>query len=50
MSLPDHLLDDDEPECACGLPPAKGRGLCLACQSDIDDLYADADIQDELDK
>ena len=49
MSLPDHLLDDDEPdyhECAgCG-QLTKFR-LCVGCLIDLSDERADEKLQDE---
>ena len=47
MSLPDHLLDDDEEICeACGTLFNDDGRLCQDCKADSIDLYADAAIQD----
>lgn len=47
MSLPDHLLEDEEELCeGCGMPFNDDGRLCQDCKADCLDLYSDATIQD----
>lgn len=49
MSLPDHLLTDDEAFCEeCSAIITKGRRLCGECRQDYADKYADEAYQDQV--
>jgi len=52
MSLPDHLLDDDEPEYhrCLGCGQWTKYKLCVACRIDLADEKADEQIEDRKER
>jgi hypothetical protein len=50
VSLPDHLLEDDQQECEeCGEPMKPSRFLlCAPCRAYSVDLYAEEDYEDQI--
>lgn len=46
MSLPDHLLDEEDNWCPCGNEKPGWSLYCRECMGDNEDMYADEKISE----